>query len=153
MTRRIIKLDPNHISYKTGDHGSYYNPTEEWYNISWCSEAGKYTRDADPTVGRWHSCNVLSDETFIRLWFKCSTIQQFRASYKENHEYGYSPSEASCRLRAKNIERRLDVALPELLNERVPSADLKRQNLRRLVSELEVEQRAEEVGIIPPMYH
>tara|TARA_B100000131_G_scaffold17639_1_gene17718 strand:+ start:471 stop:932 length:462 start_codon:yes stop_codon:yes gene_type:complete len=153
MTRRIIKLDPDHISYKSGWHGSYYNATEEWYDRSWCSSEWKYIRDEKPTVGRWHSCNVFSDETFIRLWFKCSTIQQFCASYEENHDHGYSPSEASCRLRAKNIEKRLGVTLPVLQNESVKRADREREDLRRLVSELEVDQRAEEVGIIPPMLH
>ena len=153
MTRRIIKLDPHHISYKAGGHGSFYNPTEEWtdWSYEYCDKEEKYVRQDEPKVGRWYSCDVLSDETFIRLWFKCDTIQQFRTAYKENHQHGYSPSEASCRLRAKNIQDRLEVSLPHLKNESVVKDETKRQDLRRLVSELEVEQRAEEVGIIPPM--
>ncbi len=153
MTRHIIKLDPNHISYKDGWHGSFYNPNEEWYNMSWCSEQQKYIDDKEPTVGRWHSCNILSDETFIRLWFKCSTIQQFCESYAENHEYGYRPSESSCRQRAKNIEDRLEMFLPQLKSESVSKAELKVRSLRSLVCELEAEQRAEEVSIITPVLH
>ena len=114
MTRRIIKLDPELITYKYGYHGYYYDDHAE----------------------KWYNCHVLSDETFIRLWFKCTSIQQFRDSYEANHKNGYRPSEASCRSRAKNIQQRLKVSLPALRNETKDAAEAERERLRRLVVDL-----------------
>ena len=150
MTRHIIKLDPQDISYKDGGHGSYYDPDVEW--TDWSYEQCYVVDKEIKRTGRYHSCHVLSDETFIRLWFKCSTIEQFVESYKANHEHPYKPSSQACRMRAKKIEQRLMVTLPPLQNEPT-HAEVARQNLRHLVRELEVEQLTQQVGIIPPMLH
>ena len=135
MTRRIIKLDPQAISYLPGGHGYY---------------------KAFPDDRFYRSCDVFSDETFIRLWFKCRTIEQFVESYASNHKNGYSPEAQSCHLRAKKLARRLKVKLPVLRSEKMNAHErsiYKREQLRDLVHELTLQQRTEEVGIIPPVYH
>jgi len=155
-TQHIIELQPDHISYKPGRHGCYYDPNSKYQTYDWkqCEESGEWTKvNVKDKQGQYFDCDVFSDETFIRLWFGCSTIQQFRASYKANHEKNYAPSEQSCRLRARNIENRLEMVLPPLKNEKVNAAERKVAHLRHLVSDLRVQKEGEQLGIIPPMLH
>ena len=135
MTRRIIKLNSQDISYLPGGHGYYKSsPRDRYYS----------------------TCDVFSDETFIRLWFKCRTIEQFVESYKSNHKNGYRPEPNSCQIRAKKLARRLKVNLPTLRSEKMNAQERalhKRDQLRDLVQELTIRRRTEEVGIIPPVHH
>ncbi len=155
-TQHIIELHPDHISYKPGSHGWYYDPDAKYqtYDWEWCNEAGKHIKvNVKDKQGQYFDCDVFSDETFIRLWFACSTIQQFCASYKFNHEKNYAPSEQACRLRARNMEDRLEMVLPGLKSETVNAAERKLAHLRHLVSDLRVQKEEEQLGIIPPMLH
>ncbi len=133
-TNPIIKLEDNHISYKPGYHG--YVPRAS---------------------GGWSACNILSDETFIRLWYQCKTIEQFVDSYRENHEYSYAPGASACSSRARNIGKRYGINLSSLESEyrtkRCSDKEQQREDIKMLARELELEKEMEKIGMIPPVVH
>jgi hypothetical protein len=134
-TRKIIKLPDHLVSYKTScpPSGTVRVPNKAWTYVC-----------------------VLSDETFLRLWFKCKTIEQFTESYAHNHEDSYKPSIVSCKTRAKNIGYRLAIELPFLGTERKDALRSEKDRLRHLVEDLSSgrcwgDYEELDLGIIPPV--
>ena len=134
-TRKIIKLPDHLVDYKTSCPPSYTVrvPNKPWTYVC-----------------------VLSDETFLRLWFKCKTIEQFVESYAHNHSDSYKPSVASCKTRARNIGYRLAIELPSLETESADKIREEKDRLRHLVEDLRSGQCWDDyeeldLGIIPPV--
>ena len=116
-TRKLIELSADEITYQTNRVRTVRLPNQ-----------------------RSGTTNVFSDETFLRLWFLCETIEQFVESYAFNHRDGYRPSEQSCLTRADNISDYSGVSFPPLTYERYENADEKWESylcyLRNLAEDL-----------------